>query len=74
MSTAFNPEATYVLEDDRVLLRPLQKIDLDYLLPFAINDPIPGIIRSQALPARMECGLTSRQLLMAVLQVRNILL
>ncbi|WEA02132.1 GNAT family N-acetyltransferase [Mucilaginibacter sp. SJ] len=39
MSTAFHPEATYVLEDDRVLLRPLQETDLNYLLSFAINEP-----------------------------------
>lgn len=39
MSTAFHPEATYVLEDDKVLLRPLQETDLDHLLPFAINEP-----------------------------------
>ncbi|MGF7072975.1 GNAT family N-acetyltransferase [Mucilaginibacter sp. R-33] len=39
MSTAFNPETTYVLEDERVLLRPLQETDLHYLLPFAINEP-----------------------------------
>lgn len=39
MSTAFHPETTYVLEDGRVLLRPLQETDLDHLLPFAINEP-----------------------------------
>ena len=39
MSTAFNPETPYVLEDERVLLRPLQETDLHYLLPFAINEP-----------------------------------
>lgn len=29
----------YILEDDRVLLRPLEKNDLKHLLPFAINEP-----------------------------------
>jgi N-acetyltransferase len=28
-----------ILEDERALLRPLQKNDLDFLLPFAINEP-----------------------------------
>jgi N-acetyltransferase len=28
-----------ILEDERALLRPLQKEDLDFLLPFAINEP-----------------------------------
>src|SRR5450755_499674 len=28
-----------VLEDERVLLRPLQQEDLEFLLPFALNEP-----------------------------------
>ncbi len=28
-----------ILEDDRVLLRPMQLSDLEFLLPFAINEP-----------------------------------
>lgn len=39
MTIAFNPETTYALEDDRVLLRPLQETDLEYLLPFALHEP-----------------------------------
>ena len=27
------------LEDERVLLRPLKESDLEYLLPFALNEP-----------------------------------
>jgi len=39
MSLNYNPDAEYVLEDDRVLLRPLKETDLEFLLPFAINEP-----------------------------------
>jgi RimJ/RimL family protein N-acetyltransferase len=39
MSAPFNPETTYTLEDDRVLLRPLVETDFEYLLPFALNEP-----------------------------------
>ncbi|MDN5287219.1 MAG: family N-acetyltransferase [Mucilaginibacter sp.] len=39
MIPKFNPEANYILEDDRVLLRPLQADDFENLLPFAINEP-----------------------------------
>jgi RimJ/RimL family protein N-acetyltransferase len=39
MNLNFNPETEYLLEDDRVLLRPLAKTDLEILLPFAIKEP-----------------------------------
>jgi RimJ/RimL family protein N-acetyltransferase len=39
MTSKFNPKATYLLEDDHVLLRPLQANDFEHLLPFAINEP-----------------------------------
>jgi RimJ/RimL family protein N-acetyltransferase len=39
MISPFDPEAAYILEDDRVLLRPLQSNDFENLLPFAINEP-----------------------------------
>jgi N-acetyltransferase len=39
MTLNFNREAEYILEDERVLLRPLKAADLDLLLPFAINEP-----------------------------------
>lgn len=35
----FNFETDYILEDDRVLLRPLRSGDLEYLLPYALNEP-----------------------------------
>jgi N-acetyltransferase len=39
MNLNFNPAAEYVLEDERALLRPLKESDLEFLLPFAINEP-----------------------------------
>jgi N-acetyltransferase len=39
MTLNFNRETDYVLEDERVLLRPLTAADLTLLLPFAINEP-----------------------------------
>jgi RimJ/RimL family protein N-acetyltransferase len=38
MTTKFDNTAVYLLEDESVLLRPLQKNDLEYLLPFALNE------------------------------------
>jgi N-acetyltransferase len=35
----FDPTADYILEDDRVLLRPLQEGDLEFLAPFAETEP-----------------------------------
>lgn len=39
MPSPFNPQAEYILEDDRVLLRPLLESDLEHLLPYALNEP-----------------------------------
>jgi RimJ/RimL family protein N-acetyltransferase len=39
MTSIFNPEANYILEDDQVLLRPLKAADFENLLPFALNEP-----------------------------------
>jgi len=38
MPSNYNREAEYILEDDRVLLRPLQESDLEFLLPYALNE------------------------------------
>jgi RimJ/RimL family protein N-acetyltransferase len=38
MTSIFNPEANYILEDDQVLLRPLKADDFENLLPFALNE------------------------------------
>jgi RimJ/RimL family protein N-acetyltransferase len=39
MTLNFNPKTEYVLEDERVILRPLKETDLEFLLPFALNEP-----------------------------------
>jgi len=39
MSLNFNPQTDYILEDERVLLRPLKETDLGIFMPFALNEP-----------------------------------
>jgi RimJ/RimL family protein N-acetyltransferase len=39
MTLSFNPNEEYILEDDRALLRPIKETDLEFLLPFALNEP-----------------------------------
>jgi RimJ/RimL family protein N-acetyltransferase len=39
MTLNFDPKEEYILEDERVLLRPLKETDLEIFLPFAINEP-----------------------------------
>lgn len=39
MTLNFNPQAEYILENDRILLRPLKETDFEFLLPFAFNEP-----------------------------------
>lgn len=39
MENKFDCKAEYILENERVLLRPLQKEDESFLLPFALNEP-----------------------------------
>ena len=39
MTLNFDPTAEYTLENDRVLLRPLKETDIEYFLPFALNEP-----------------------------------
>ncbi|MDP9048404.1 MAG: GNAT family N-acetyltransferase [Bacteroidota bacterium] len=39
MTRNFDSQADYILEDDRVLLRPLTEPDLEFLLPYALNEP-----------------------------------
>ncbi|MBS1525597.1 MAG: GNAT family N-acetyltransferase [Bacteroidetes bacterium] len=38
MPSNFNPEAEYILEDERVMLRPLKETDIEYLLPYALDE------------------------------------
>ena len=39
MTMEFNVKEDYTLEDERVFLRPLQRKDIEFLLPFAMNEP-----------------------------------
>jgi RimJ/RimL family protein N-acetyltransferase len=39
MPDTFNYRAEYVLEDERVMLRPLKAKDIDFLMPYALNEP-----------------------------------
>lgn len=39
MSLKYDQEINYQLENERVLLRPLRQDDLEFLLPFALNEP-----------------------------------
>lgn len=39
MAAVFDAQREYVLENEAVLLRPLQHSDYDLLLPFALNEP-----------------------------------
>jgi RimJ/RimL family protein N-acetyltransferase len=39
MGKPYNHLSEYILEDERVLLTPLKETDIEYLLPFAINEP-----------------------------------
>lgn len=55
MTLKFNPEAEYVLEDERVLLRPIRSTDLEFLLPFALKEP--DTWKYSAVSARGEAGM-----------------
>jgi len=39
MIIPFNPEAEYILEDERAFLRPLHANDAELFVPYAINEP-----------------------------------
>ena len=55
MKSPFNHLDNYVLQDDKVLLRPLVESDFEYLLPFAINEP--DTWRFSQTSARSEKGM-----------------
>jgi RimJ/RimL family protein N-acetyltransferase len=55
MSLNFDQKADYILEDDQVLLRPLKESDLEFLLPFALNEP--DTWKYSYLSARGEDGM-----------------
>lgn len=56
MSFNLDPNQDYILEDDVVLLRPLEAADLDNLMPFAINEPTTW--KYSHLSAAGEQGMT----------------
>jgi RimJ/RimL family protein N-acetyltransferase len=66
MSLNFNPETEYVLEDERALLRPLKETDLEFLLPFALNEP--DTWKYSAISARGQEGM--RQYIKAAMDGR----
>jgi len=39
MTLNFDPKTDYTLQDDRALLRPLKETDLEFFIPFALNEP-----------------------------------
>lgn len=39
MSSNYDSKTNYILEDERVKLRPLETDDIQYLLPYALNEP-----------------------------------
>jgi RimJ/RimL family protein N-acetyltransferase len=51
----FYPDNDYILEDERVLLRPLKVTDLEFLLPYAINEP--DTWRYSNISAKGEAGM-----------------
>lgn len=55
MTLNFDPKAEYILEDERVLLRPLKETDIGFLLPFALNEP--DTWKYSYLSARGEDGM-----------------
>ncbi|WP_295719447.1 GNAT family protein [Mucilaginibacter sp.] len=67
MISYFDPGTNYVLEDEKVLLRPLQADDLQNLLPYAINEP--DTWRYSNVSARGEDGMA--QYVTAALKARN---
>lgn len=55
MTLNYDLNAEYILEDERVLLRPLLESDYDNLLPFALNEP--DTWKYSYLSARGEDGM-----------------
>jgi RimJ/RimL family protein N-acetyltransferase len=55
MENKYEPAADYILEDDSVRLRPLKESDIEFLLPFALNEP--DTWRYSHVSARGEQGM-----------------
>lgn len=64
---AFYPQTDYLLQDDRVLLRPLQTSDWQHLLPFSLHEP--ELWRHSLAQADGEANL--RQYIQAALDGRS---
>jgi RimJ/RimL family protein N-acetyltransferase len=67
MISYFDAGANNILEDEKVLLRPLEADDLQNLLPYAIDEP--DTWRYSNVSARGEDGMT--QYVMAALKARS---
>ena len=67
MIEKFNCNNNYILEDDRVILRPLQEDDFLYLLPFALHEhelwkySLAGAESEEGLQNYMEMTLKARE-------------
>jgi RimJ/RimL family protein N-acetyltransferase len=57
MISPYNPLKEYILEDQSVLLRPLMESDIEFLLPFALNEP--DTWKYSQTSARGEQGMAS---------------
>jgi len=56
MTLNFNANDEYILQDERALLRPLKETDLEFLLPYALNEP--DTWKYSFISARGEDGMT----------------
>src|SRR5437588_5160042 len=55
MGKLYDRTNEYILEDDRVLLSPLKETDIQFLLPFALNEP--GTWKYSQINAKGEEGM-----------------
>ncbi len=66
-TTVFDSNATYVLENDVVLLHPLQFTDLVHLLPFALNEPelwkysLSSVVGEQGMKKYLQSATSAKQ-------------
>ena len=57
MKSTFDHLSNYILEDEKVLLRPLKESDIEFLLPFALEEP--DTWRYSQVSARGEKGMNA---------------
>jgi RimJ/RimL family protein N-acetyltransferase len=55
MKKQYDRSSEYILEDDNVLLRPLKETDIEFLLPYALNEPDTWVYSHKS--ARGEQGM-----------------